>query len=79
METVTINEVYEALSNIQTIFYSLSKEELIVVCYLISFNTFLILFFPKIVFWIIRVFKRLIKFIYYLLKRKDDNNEISNR
>ena len=82
MNEFNLNELYEVMLNIRTIFESLSKEEYLAVCYLISVNTFFLLFGPKIVFWIIRVFKRLIGFIIYLynlyktklksILRKDD-------
>lgn len=74
-----MSELYEVMLNSRSIFESLTDEQKMFVSFMVTFALFVFEFGPIIVFWIIRLFKRLIKFIYYLLKRKDDNNETTNR
>lgn len=77
-----MNEFYEVFQNLPTILESFTEEQMIAIEILITYSSLLLIFTPKIAFWIIRVFKRLIEFITYLynlykiklksILRKDD-------
>lgn len=69
----------EIILNSRSIIESLTDEQELVVSFLLAFSIFVFGFVPIIESWTIRLFKRLIKFIHYLLKRKDDSNETTNR
>lgn len=62
----------EVILNSRSIIESLTDEQEFVVSFLLTFSIFVFGFGPIIASWTIRLFKRLIKFICNLLKRKDD-------
>ena len=80
-----MNEFYEVFQNLPTILESFTEEQKLAISIIVDFEFIFLIFFPKIAFWIIRVFKRLIEFITYLynlyktklksILRKDDKNE----
>ena len=79
-----MNEFYEVFQNLPTILESFTEEQKLAISIIVDCEFIFLIFGPKIAFWIIRVFKRLIEFITYLynlykiklksILRKDDKN-----